>query len=385
MGTAVQSNAERGKKAGEERLPFIDGMRGLAVLLMIAVHVTDAFLAVAYRDGVWWSRVDILFGFVAPAFVFFSGVTLFIAVRRRRESGRSLWALALRALLILALGYWLHIPSHSLPLALEATPAQRARFFDCDILQLISVSMLFTLGLAALLRNPRRSAPVALGIGAVVAAVAPVVFASGFADSLPVSLFFYFSPAGSFPLFPYAAYFLIGYGASAFLADAAEKQLGPLTVSSVGVGMVFIGYLLHLLLLSSPPYDDFWGGSPAQFLFRLGGVLLITGGMMWLGKFREKKTWLEEAGRASLAIYVLHLMLVYGSPVTMGMRYWFDSLIYRALNPWQSAALFAAVTVAVWFAVDAWRWFAGRYPEWGRRVFWGWWIGFGVVFLATGW
>ncbi len=106
---------------------------------------------------------------------------------------------------------------------------------------------------------------------------------------------------------------------------------------------------------------------------------------MWLGKFREKKTWLEEAGRASLAIYVLHLMLVYGSPVTMGMRYWFDSLIYRALNPWQSAALFAAVTVAVWFAVDAWRWFAGRYPEWGRRVFWGWWIGFGVVFLATGW
>lgn len=377
---------EKNENVGEKkRIPFIDAMRGVAVLLMIGVHATDAFLALPFREGVWWSRIDIIFGFVAPAFLFLSGVTLFIAVSRRRESGRPLSGLWLRALAILALGYWLHIPSHSLWIALRSSPAQIDQFFDCDILQLISFSMLLVLSFVALLRNLRWSAWLALGLGVLIAAIAPLVWNAENIQSLPVWLRFYFSSSGSFPIFPYGAYFLIGFGGAAFLLEGSKKQFGAMAVAAIGLGLIFASYFLQLLLDLFPLYDNFWQGSPALILFRLGGVLLVTGGMIGFEKVREKRAWLERVGGASLALYVLHLMLVYGSPVTMGMRYWFNLLLYRALNPFQTIVLFAAVVVVLWFAVDAWRRFRERYPVWSLRVFWGWWIGFALFFLLTGW
>lgn len=369
---------------GPKRLPFIDAMRGLAVLLMIAVHTTDVFLAMPFREGDVWSRIDILFGFVAPAFLFFSGVTLYLAVVRRRESGRTVSDLVVRALLILALGYWLHIPAHSLRRALEASRAQVVRFFDSDVLHVIALSMLLVLGLVAFVRLPRRAGLPILLLGVAIAAITPVVWDAGFVDSLPLAISQFAGPPGTFPLFPYAAYVLTGFGASALLLAARRREFGPLAVGSVGIGLIFTSYLLNLVLSSLPSYDSFWHGSPALVLFRLGGIVLATAGIMWLESAEKNMTWLERIGRASLAIYVLHLMLVYGSPITMGMTYWFDGMLRRAFDPLGTAVLFIAVTVVTLFAVDLWGWFRERSPAWSRRLFWGWWIAFGLFFLLVG-
>lgn len=368
----------------DHRIRFVDVARGLAVLLMIAVHATDAFLADVWRTGWLYHQISILYGFVAPVFIFFSGYTLHIALQRRKISGRSSRDLGLRASGVLLLGYWLQIPSHSLRNALDASPMQIERFFDCNVLGVIGLSSLLVLALHAGARDTGRRTIVTGVLGGLIILATPYIVAIPDINTLPLPVRFYISPDGSFPIFPWTGYFCIGFSIASRMNSWSRHRAFAMRATLIGVGMMLLARGVSLVGYGASDAAEFWQHGPLLFLFRTGGILVISAiSQALIRRADSRTTWLERAGQASLLIYVLHLMLIYGSPITKGMRYWYGNVLDRSLDPLVVAGLAVAVTGAVWGGVLFWKSYRGRWPRsayWLVRV---WWAGFLIFFLLS--
>ncbi|MEO5928445.1 MAG: acyltransferase [Candidatus Kapaibacterium sp.] len=368
------------------RIREIDVARGLAVILMVGCHAAGAFLADEWKGNDLWYDVNILFGFVAPAFAFLSGVTLWMALRRREEvpGGGSV---AARYGIILLLGYWLQTPVLSLrQLIYKPAPDLLARMFDANILQVIALAGLALTGLWRITGSLRRTGWIALGLGFVVMIATPYVWSSGLYGGLPLPVRFYLAPQppATFPLFPYAAYFLFGFVAAAPVIAAAGSVRGRVGTAIVGGGLIAAGFLLDALLRGFPPHGDFWGSSIGHQLFRMGGVMLLISIAFLIA--RADGADLDAVafiGRRSLPLYILHLMLIYGSPMTMGMRYWLGGVLNRSLSPVETMLVAILVLGICALAVFAWEGIRRRRPDlarWGIFLWWGLFWGF---FLLT--
>jgi len=58
-----------------KRFPFLDWMRGLAVVIMIQCHVFNSFAVPAVRDGGPYVLSQFIGGMAAPLFLFMAGMT----------------------------------------------------------------------------------------------------------------------------------------------------------------------------------------------------------------------------------------------------------------------------------------------------------------------
>lgn len=386
-------------------------MRGLAVILMVIAHTTDAFLDPTFKNGDLWYGVDLLFGYVAPAFLFLSGVVLHTALEggseRRRD--RRMRRLIVRLLQLLLLGYWLQIPVLSLRRLLEnPSPDLLARLFDANILQIIALSGLLALllyritgadhitGVYCITKadritgTDRRTAIDTAGfrwatllLALAITAATPWIWSStSVAASLPLPLRAYFSPqpVATFPFFPYAAYYLFGLLAAKGLMRSSGPVSRAAIIGGVGVLLLVSGLLLDSLLHGIPPHNDFWGSSGQHVIFRLGGVAIIIAVGLFVDMMRGRPhEILCYIGRTSLAIYVVHLVLIYGSPMTMGMRYWFGGVLGGAFTPLGTIALSAAIVLLAVVAIRAWSYLRRERPKvalWTKRLAWGTFWGF---------
>jgi uncharacterized membrane protein len=373
--------------AVSRRLRWIDLLRGIAILLMIAAHVADAFLSDAFRRGPLWNGVNGLFGFVAPGFLLLSGVAVWISLSRqdgdRLASGAAASKLGRRSVQFLLLGYWLQIPILSLrQLVYCRRPAELARLFDANILQEIALGILSILGVAWLLRRFSGSRSLLATIFALVAlaivAATPYVWGSGIYLSVPLPLAAYLAPhpPALFPLFPYLAYSLAGFALAPILVGWGSSRRGWAMALAAGLLAMIAALALDPILRPLAPFRDFWGSSPLHFLFRGGGVVAgASVAMIAAGALQPRHTgWLEYIGRRSLGIYVVHLMLVYGSPVNMGLRYWLHGALNRTLDPLAAVAIFASVALLACLAIGGWEQLKRGYPataRWARRLWWG--------------
>lgn len=370
------------------RIYAIDLARGAAVILMIVAHASDAFLADRWRSGTLWYAIDLLFGYVAPAFIFLSGITLRQALDRGAGSGAPLGGtlrrLARRQLTILLLGYWMQIPLLSLrQLVWSASPATLARLFDANILQTIAVTGLLVLLVVRLAGSASRArAPlVLLALAGIIAT--PYLWRSDLHTHLPLPIGLYVAPQprATFPILPYGSYLLLGVLLAEPILSFGRGTRKRWTMPPVGMLLAFLGLALDPLLHPHPPHDDFWRSSIQHVLFRLGGV--ITGVSLCFTVAEGHLRPLAYAGRKSLSIYILHLMLIYGSPMTMGGRYWFGGLLDGSLNPLQTLLAAAIVLALCYGAIRAWELSGERRPVlrlWGKRIWWG---TFWLFFLLT--
>ncbi|MBC8145993.1 MAG: DUF1624 domain-containing protein, partial [bacterium] len=239
----------------------LDRYRGVAVLLMISAHACDAFLAESWKRDTAWYALDILFGFVAPAFLFLSGATLAISLARshRRpplqnatsdiahrngdsDAPRVQLRRCKRLVFILLLAYWLQIPILSLrQLIWNQRPQELARLFDSNVLHVVAVGGLLCVVVDALFA-PRRAR-----VLATILATAIVIATS------------YVSSTATFPLLPYIAYVLAGYASIAIIVPSSARRLLQLIVA--GALMIVVSITSHYLLSSMHVHSDFWHGS----------------------------------------------------------------------------------------------------------------------------
>jgi uncharacterized membrane protein len=375
--------------APRERLHALDWLRGIAVLVMAECHVFNALLAPEYRSASWFSVLNWLNGFVAPAFLLVSGGVMGMNLQRGWEKGTARrWR---RVGQIFVVAYLLHLPT---PLLWQYFGPRGPHLIELwtkmDILQCIAGSLAIILLLVPVTRTPRihRAACAALGILAATCATPVASWAAGV--GAPKWLLNYLWPTGvgKFPLVPWAAFPLIGVclgpaifncirsvsfdspavtvtQQTALGGHAAAKGQRPRMAQTMRALMAGAAMLVASRFMTSPiAYDG-------PFVFeRLGWVLIGLAACCWLDKPWRGTKWILEFGELSLWSYTVHLIIVYGSCISLGL----DTLVplaatwwVRCANPdapvvvgfsplvvlaWLVAVLFVTALVVRWRVID---------------------------------
>lgn len=296
------------------RRPYLDWLRGIAVLIMIEAHTIDSWTRVADRQSSWYQWAILVAGYGAPIFLFLAGVTLMLAAGGRLRKGvrsSQVTRTALRrGAWILALAFLFRLQSF-----LISGGRFPQALLKVDILNVMGVSMLFAaLGWGAG-ATVRRRVVVFVAATVAVAMATPLIRSWPLLGPLPDPVEAYLRPRPgltNFTLFPWAAFFTGGCVLGAWLDARPAADDGRLMrwVALGGMALATGGYGASFL---PPIYPEasFWTSSPTFFFLRLGVLLLLVA-----GAYRLSRVWrweaLQEFGRASLFVYWVHVELVYG-------------------------------------------------------------------------
>ncbi len=296
------------------RRPYLDWLRGIAVLVMIEGHTLDSWTRVADKESAWYRWAIVLAGFGAPIFLFLAGITLMLAAGGRLRKGLSrseVTRVALRR------GFW--ILALAFLFRLQSFVISGGQFpqslLKVDILNVIGVAMIAGAVGWGVARTLTQKLLLFTTVTVSVAMLTPIVRSTALLNGLPDVVETYLRPRPgrtTFTLFPWAAFFAAGCVAGAFLdarrASVDGRLMRGLTVAGIVLGLG--GYGLSFL---PPIYAEtsFWTSSPTFFFLRLGVLLLLVAAAYG---FSQMWTWkaLQEFGRASLFVYWVHVELVYG-------------------------------------------------------------------------
>jgi uncharacterized membrane protein len=307
-----------------QRVAFVDLLRGWAVIVMIQTHVFNATLLPALTETVLYDVIKFVDGLVAPSFLFASGLAYAITTRRKVKDylafGPPLFHQFGRLLLILVIGYVLHIPRFNFHhLAYEAKEEAWDRFWQVDVLQCIAVSLLLLQILLLVLRSERRLYRTVAGMVVFILLATPLMWTFNWWNVLPIPIASYLNGLyySLFPLFPWSAFLFVGALAGYHYTEARERGAESLFIGRgavLGLAAIGISFALHPLAVLLYPVYDYWRFSPSFVLLRLGIVLLLMGGMFLYERRRGigASSPVTLVGRESLIVYVTHLTLLYG-------------------------------------------------------------------------
>jgi hypothetical protein len=336
----------------KQRYLFIDLLRFAAGFFMIQGHVFDALLSPQVKSASWYYVHDFFHGFIAPMFLFASGVAFGVATIRSWDQ-HIVWSERVRRrvwkfLALIAIGYALHLPYFSLWKTINAaTFVETKAMVQVDALQCIGVTLLMLQGSIFLLRKKELLIRLVALCSALVVLFSPVVWSLRLADKIPIWMAAYLNAENGswFPLFPWSAYILcgvlLGYG---FLkAGSYRDQVAVvLKYTAAGAGAAVLALLALRLPFHFYPSHDYWKSDPSIILVRLSVVSLIAAGIFLLERYIQGPSRIPSImGRESLFVYIVHLLIVYGSVMGPGL----STFIGPTLSSIQ--ALFVTVLVFV--------------------------------------
>ena len=382
-GTPITEKVSPAPAAVAARLPGIDRMRGLVIVLMALDHVRDFFNV----DALYFDPTDLtrtypalfLTRFVthycAPTFVLLAGVSAFLHGRKLNDRGAL-------ARFLLTRGVWLILLD-----AIVVSPVWALELgrFHLATLWAIGCSMIALAGLVFL---PLR-AVLLIGVLIIVShnlldplhaaqfgAWAPLWSMLHEPGALPFGL-----PGGvSYPVLPWIGIMALGYGLGPVFLEPASTRARQLTL----LGLASIA--LFLLLRGTNFYGDPhpWSQQrdsmmtalsvlnvskyPPSLLYALvtlGPALLLLPAMERFGGFAGEV--LATFGRVPLFIYLLHLYAAHAAAVALFLTEGFDFAQLRGFGaqaaPPAGLGLSLPATYAAWILImaalyPACRWFA---------------------------
>lgn len=340
------------------RIVFLDMMRVLAVLMMVQGHTIDVLLSDDYRDysNPVFTTWEFVRGLTAPIFMFTAGTVFIYLFKLSGESfhqnTRVIKGLK-RFFLLLTIGYMLKYPTAQLTNFAYVTDESWRLFFAVDVLQTIGFSLLFLLLASYVGERFKFGNYSVFAFGAFFFfALHPVFEQISWADYLPLPIagYFYSGSGSNFPLFPWSGYVMSGGLLGSYLASK-RQEINPLKLSlrlSV-LGGAFLA--LHLVINWTTVKlggENYFGlANPAFVAQRLGLVLLVTSLISLAAiKIESIPHIIKLVGRNTLLIYVVHLVVLYGSAWNSGIGRSFE----RSFSIWQSvvaAALMLASMVGM--------------------------------------
>ena len=339
-------------------------LRALAVAEMIHGHSLDGLLSTPLKQTIFYTKWTIVRGYTAPVFLFAAGFA-FAIVTLPRFDLYSRFSLALlqrvkRFSFIVLLGYLMYLPYLSLRMTILSinTPAWDA-MLRVDILRCIGVTLLL-LQLWFLLRPKEVVTWAVLGLLTLgLPLLTPAIRQSSIVGSLPDAIRFYFADS-RFPLVFYSSFLSLGF----LIGMLFSKHRGAWLKVSLAIASASIA---AGLILST------WGGASVfqGFLTKAGVIILLL-----IALERCEKVWkrlpspLKYFGQESLVVYVVHLMIVYGSVLNKGMvYYWGATLSYTEVYLF-IGWLFAAMLVLAyaWYRLKAEH---ALTAKWVKRVIYG--------------
>ena len=344
------SSSTEGLSSAGPRVLVLDCLRLAAMLLMIQGHTLDALMDPALVDlgGFPWRYWAELRGLTAPLFMLVSGAATVLGIRYEADGRPSRAMLRRRvwtAVTVTGIGYLMVFPADRLVDLPWVSAGQWRASLQVHILQLNGAALLLLTALLARVRTVRRYAAWSLGLGVLILLAAPAVAGAPWFRWLPEGLaaFLSFEHGSTFPLFPTSAYLFLGVGLGA-LAKAAPERL-PLACLGGGAGSLLVALAAGRLAAGPAGYRHTFG--------QLGCTLLLAGLLGWAVARRPgfAARW-APLGRHSLLVYVGHLVLIFGTPWTVGLATGrFHGLGAGAAALWVplvGGATFAAMLLWVW-------------------------------------
>lgn len=289
------------------RLTWIDGFRGLAVVVMIWVHVANTLLTPDEQGSEWYVRWTFFHGLVAPAFFWIGGFLR--GVRVPVEGGKLPGMGAVKRLLsVMLIGYLMHFPWGAL-IHWDWSAAAWQAMVTVDVLQTLAFAGLVMVGVERFVRGRRMQQWLIGGLTLM------FVLLERWAGEWSTGWLFLDAwlsrQTGSvFCLFPWVGFGLVGWLCGSWVAAGSRRGVWVYG----GVGAVLAWGVPHL---------GWIGGGEAFFLQRLGWVILIAlvvAGVFraWRGRAGLVSRLLLLAGRESLMMYVAHLALIHAVPSPIG-------------------------------------------------------------------
>jgi uncharacterized membrane protein len=299
------------------RRPYIDWLRGVAVVVMIHAHVIDAWTRPADKTLPIYEGVLRVNGMGAPLFLFLAGVAVALAgaagVRKHGDVARASWAVQRRGWEIFGLAFLFRLQAWLL-----SPGATLYGILKVDILNIMGPSI----ALAAWLwgRVTRDQARLLLFLAATTAIVVatPWVRHAPIIAAWPQPLALYFQPApGRFAFFPWTALLLAGGAVGVFLCRATTPEAESRLVGWLTAGGALL-FALSTLTAQFPARfgpTDYWTTS-ASFLAARVGLMSFGLGVahLWVAWRRPHpaSSPMLQFGHTSLFVYWIHVELAYG-------------------------------------------------------------------------
>lgn len=333
---------------------FLDWLRGLAVLIILQGHVFHSFTQPSQREHGFYIYSQFVGGQAAAIFLFLTGVTYGMGIARRSQLPpleRVLGALKrARYLFLLAILFRLQLYLFG--------------FGHTKVSDLLQVDVLNLMGVTAALLSLVALAPDSLSrfrwaslAGILMAALAPVV-SSLDTSAVPKFMRDYFVPGASFSIFPWGSFIAFGLACGSVISLVPQGAWGRVMQWSAlsGFGLILLGLYCSQLPFSIYDNADFWLDSPALIACKLGATLLLAAlAFIWTKYLNPGPSFVRLLGMTSLAVYWVHVELVYGN----SLYFLKDQLL-----PWQS--LIAAACMIVLMTVMSWAIHRYGWREWFR-------------------
>jgi len=325
------------------RRRYIDCLRGVAVLIMLLAHTSDAWTADAERSTEAFRRILILGGFGAPLFLWLAGIASVLSAERtfHRSGSRKTAALSVfrRGVEIFILAFLFRLQAF-----IVSPGASLVTLFRVDILNVMGPSIAAA-GLVWWCSRNRIAVGLAYATLAIAFAVsAPLVRIAGWVNALPVGAQWYLKPAGdltNFTLFPWAGFVFAGGAAGVLIAASRDQRTEmrvQLSLAAAGAALTALGfYSASLPTIYSQ--SSFWTSSPTYFTIRTGVMMLALTATYALERVAARRgttlPWLERLGRRSLFVYWIHVELVYGYatwPIRHRLEIWETTIAWLAFS-----------------------------------------------------
>ncbi len=357
------------------RFIFIDLLRGWALIIMIEVHIFNAFLIPSLKDTSWFTILNFINGLVAPSFLFVSGFAFIISTERRieeiRKYGKYFWNKLLRIGLIFLAGYSLHLPYFSFSKILgKSSEPHFNTIFNVDILQCIATGLLVLLLLKVLIKKDKIFYSILIFLTILISLISFLIWKIDFSRFLPIFFAAYFNQLfGSFfPLFPWLFFLFSGAIFSRYYIISRDNNREKEFIMRnlvLGLILIFIGHFF-LSVLS--------GSSIAKirpnplFLYERLGYVLTFSVFCWLYVLkRETKTsFVLDVSRESLLIYWLHLEIIY-APIWSGGKS-LEQIVAESFSVTQCIISTLLLIVLMVIVAKIWGNFKKKYPVYLRPV-----------------
>ena len=337
------------------RKRYLDWLRGVAVIVMVLAHVSDAWTIDADRTRTLYANVVFVAGLAAPLFLYLAGLTLSMAsLAKAATLGHAAAAAAARrrGWQVFALAFIFRLQSQLLGWG------ALVNFLKVDILNIMGLSMVAA-GCLWSIPAPRvRLAAFAI-VTVAITMVTPLVREWPVLAPLPDAVEAYIRPiAGrtTFTIFPWSGFLFAGVIAGELITaartQAAESRLHA-GLLAAGIAGIAFGYWMSFQP-SIYPVANFWTSSPTFFFIKLGiatALLPIARAvdlfhqlvLKWRGW--EPGTVTATLGRASLFVYWIHVEMVYG---VIGRP-------LRRLLPLEASLTATALLCLILYSIVVWR------------------------------
>lgn len=321
---------------GSSRLFGLDVARLLAMLMMVQGHTVYCLLneAIVNSDKWYWILWTFIRGFTAPVFLMVSGAVHIFANKRDAEgklTKKTYFRRIRICIVLLVVGYLQQFPANNIYDLPYMDTESFYFFWRSNILQVFAITLIILNTIFLFTRNNKTLSYISLGLGISCILLSQITMQIDWFEYMPIPFasFLSIEHGSIFPLIPFSGYIFLGafWGYRISLVPREERERFVLKKGIIwGLPIAILGYVLA-------HYDYALAEILGIIKIPLGisiervGVALVV---MSFGTFisnifvRMKIDGVVSMlSKRALFIYVVHLLLIYGSPISPGLRHFF--------------------------------------------------------------